>query len=58
MSEQNEECKKHIDKNIIEKFLETSDEYVERDICECKDAFRRELGREPTEKEIELWLLT
>jgi len=38
--------------------IETSDKYVDRQICECKKTFREKLGREPTEKEIEEWLLS
>ncbi len=53
-----EDCERKINKNILEKFLETSDEYVEREICECKKTFREKLVREPTDKEIEDWLIS
>lgn len=55
--ETDEECEECEDESLLEKLFETSEKSVERKICECKKAFREELGREPTEKEIESWLL-
>lgn len=39
-------------------FLETSEEYARRKECEAAEAIREAKGREPTEKEIEDYLLT
>ena len=41
----------------LSELFECSKKNIERKIKECKEAFQDKLGREPTEKEIESWLI-
>lgn len=43
---------------MLERLLESSEQYYRRKRCEAIESIREFKGREPTEKEIEDYLLT